>query len=31
MASRNPGDLPEFNKHMIEEFTEGKHPGVGRG
>jgi protease I len=31
VTSRNPGDLPEFNKHMIEEFGEGKHPGIERG
>lgn len=25
VTSRNPGDLPAFNRKMIEEFAEGKH------
>lgn len=25
VTSRNPGDLPAFNKKIIEEFAEGKH------
>lgn len=25
VTSRNPGDIPAFNKKMIEEFAEGKH------
>lgn len=27
VTSRNPGDLPAFNKKMIEEFAEGVHRG----
>lgn len=27
VTSRNPDDLPAFNKKMIEEFREGKHEG----
>ncbi len=27
VTSRNPGDIPAFNKKMIEEFAEGKHKG----
>jgi protease I len=26
VTSRNPGDIPAFNKKMIEEFAEGPHP-----
>lgn len=26
VTSRNPNDLPAFNRKMIEEFCEGKHP-----
>jgi protease I len=26
VTSRKPDDIPAFNKKMIEEFTEGKHP-----
>ncbi len=26
VTSRKPGDIPAFNKKMIEEFCEGKHP-----
>ncbi|MEW6497148.1 MAG: DJ-1/PfpI family protein, partial [Cyanobacteriota bacterium] len=25
VTSRNPNDIPAFNKKMIEEFAEGKH------
>lgn len=25
VTSRNPGDLPAFNRKMVEEFAEGKH------
>jgi protease I len=25
VTSRNPGDLPAFNKKLIEEFAEGRH------
>lgn len=25
VTSRNPGDLPAFNRKMLEEFAEGKH------
>ena len=25
VSSRNPGDIPAFNKKMIEEFAEGAH------
>ncbi len=25
VTSRNPNDLPAFNKKMVEEFREGKH------
>jgi protease I len=25
VTSRNPGDLPAFNKKMVEEFCEGMH------
>ena len=27
ISSRNPGDIPAFNKKMIEEFAEGVHSG----
>ncbi|WP_207535538.1 type 1 glutamine amidotransferase domain-containing protein [Desertivirga arenae] len=27
VTSRNPGDLPAFNKKMVEEFAEGVHAG----
>ncbi len=27
VTSRKPDDIPAFNKKMIEEFAEGKHPG----
>src|SRR3954454_23858966 len=27
VTSRNPDDIPAFNKKMIEEFAEGKHKG----
>lgn len=27
VTSRNPGDLPDFNKKLIEEIKEGKHIG----
>ncbi len=27
VSSRNPDDIPGFNKKMIEEFAEGKHQG----
>ncbi|RYF81340.1 MAG: protease, partial [Chitinophagaceae bacterium] len=27
VTSRNPGDIPAFNKKMVEEFAEGKHRG----
>lgn len=27
VSSRNPDDIPAFNKEMIEEFAEGKHKG----
>ncbi|MEP6946174.1 MAG: type 1 glutamine amidotransferase domain-containing protein [Acidobacteriota bacterium] len=27
ISSRNPGDIPAFNKKMIEEFSEGSHRG----
>lgn len=30
VSSRKPGDLPAFNRKMIEEFAEGKHGGAGR-
>lgn len=26
VTSRNPGDIPAFNRAMIEEFAEGTHP-----
>ncbi|MEB3213292.1 MAG: type 1 glutamine amidotransferase domain-containing protein [Leptolyngbyaceae bacterium] len=26
VTSRNPDDLPAFNRKMVEEFCEGKHP-----
>ena len=26
MTSRKPDDIPAFNKKMIEEFAEGRHP-----
>jgi protease I len=26
VTSRNPGDIPAFNRKMIEEFAEGLHP-----
>lgn len=25
VSSRHPGDIPAFNKKMIEEFAEGRH------
>lgn len=28
VTSRKPDDIPAFNKKMIEEFAEGKHPGA---
>ena len=28
VSSRKPDDIPAFNKKMIEEFAEGKHPGM---
>ena len=28
VTSRNPGDIPAFNKKMIEEFGEGVHAGM---
>lgn len=28
VTSRNPHDIPAFNKKMIEEFAEGKHAGM---
>ncbi len=28
VSSRNPDDIPAFNEKMIEEFAEGKHPGM---
>ncbi|HEY3662695.1 MAG TPA: type 1 glutamine amidotransferase domain-containing protein [Chthoniobacterales bacterium] len=28
VSSRNPDDIPAFNKKMIEEFAEGKHAGM---
>lgn len=34
ITSRSPDDLPHFNRGMVEEFTEGRHPvasGVGPG
>ncbi len=27
VSSRNPGDIPAFNKKMLEEFAEGRHKG----
>jgi len=27
VTSRKPADLPAFNRKMVEEFCEGKHPG----
>ncbi len=27
VTSRNPNDIPAFNRKMIEEFAEGSHPG----
>jgi protease I len=30
VTSRNPDDLPAFNKAMIEEFAEGRHGGNGK-
>ena len=30
VSSRNPDDIPAFNKKMIEEFAEGKHAGMHR-
>jgi protease I len=27
VTSRKPDDIPAFNRKMIEEFSEGKHPG----
>jgi len=29
VTSRNPDDLPAFNRKMIEEFAEGRHEGQG--
>jgi protease I len=26
VTSRNPDDIPAFNRKMIEEFAEGRHP-----
>lgn len=26
VTSRNPGDIPAFNRKMLEEFAEGRHP-----
>jgi protease I len=31
VTSRKPADIPAFNRKMIEEFAEGKHPQQGRG
>ncbi|MGI8955888.1 MAG: type 1 glutamine amidotransferase domain-containing protein [Chthoniobacterales bacterium] len=28
VSSRNPDDIPAFNRQMIEEFAEGKHEGM---
>ncbi len=28
VSSRKPDDIPAFNEKMIEEFAEGKHPGM---
>lgn len=28
VSSRNPDDIPAFNRKMIEEFAEGKHDGM---
>lgn len=28
VSSRNPDDIPAFNRKMIEEFAEGKHEGM---
>ncbi|MBA3608494.1 MAG: type 1 glutamine amidotransferase [Chthoniobacterales bacterium] len=28
VSSRNPDDIPAFNEKMIEEFAEGRHPGM---
>ena len=30
VSSRNPDDIPAFNRKMIEEFAEGVHGGAGR-
>ena len=30
VTSRNPGDLPAFNKKMLEELSEGKHMTTGQ-
>lgn len=30
VTSRKPADIPAFNRKMIEEFAEGKHPQSGR-
>ena len=30
VSSRRPGDIPAFNRKMIEEFAEGQHGGAGR-
>ncbi len=30
VSSRNPDDIPAFNRKMIEEFAEGKHEGMNR-
>jgi len=29
VSSRQPDDLPAFNRKMIEEFAEGRHGGAG--
>ncbi len=31
VSSRRPDDLPAFNRKMIEEFAEGRHPRSGQG
>jgi deglycase len=31
VTSRKPADIPAFNRKMIEEFAEGRHPPQGRG
>jgi protease I len=30
VSSRNPDDIPAFNRKMIEEFAEGQHGGAGK-